>query len=335
MNSLNQQEVGSVGKIIRKILANILAGILTITITACTEAPKEPLRIASSPWPGYEPLYLARDLGYFTPENVKLFELPSSDITMESFRNKSTDLATLTLDETLELLHDGTKMRILLILDVSNGADAVVASPGIKDIKDIKGKRISIVNIPLGMYVLNRLLEKAGLSREDVKVFPMPESRQYEFYKQGKADVVITFEPVKTRLLKEGTHIIFDSRDIPNEIFDLLVTHEDVFNRRRKDICSAVKQWYKALNYISLYPNDAAKRIGKRLNVKPSEFQAMLSGIKLPTRDENISMLSGKDPGLLGPAKKLNEIMVTEKQLTRSVDVSAALDKTFAECHAK
>ena len=91
----------------------ILAG-LFVTLPACTEQPKNALRIASSPWPGYEPLYLARDLGYFN-KNTNLFELPSSDITMESFRNGSTDLATLTLDETLELIHDGTKLKILLI----------------------------------------------------------------------------------------------------------------------------------------------------------------------------------------------------------------------------
>ena len=318
-----------------KLASLVLSGILGLTLTACTETPKDPIRIASSPWPGYEPLYLARDLGFYTPEKVKLFELPSSDITMESFRNKSTDLATLTLDETLELLHDNTKMRVLLILDVSNGADAVVVSPDIRSLKDIKGKRISIVNIPLGMYVLNRLLEKAGVSRDDVKVFPMPESRQFEFYMQGKADVVITFEPVKTKLLNEGTHIIFDSRDIPNEIFDLLVVHENIFQHRRDDVCNIVKQWYKSLDYISLHPDDAAKRISKRLDVKPSEFQSMLNGIKLPSREENISMLSGHPPGILAPAKKLNEIMVSEKQLTHSVDISAALDKTFAECYAR
>lgn len=317
-----------------KLAVLVLSGILGLTLTACTDTPKEPLRIASSPWPGYEPLYLARDLGYYKPERVKLFELPSSDITMESFRNNSTDLATLTLDETLELLHDGTKMRILLILDVSNGADAVIAPPNIKNLKDIKGKRISIVNIPLGVYVLNRLLEKAQVSREDVKVFPMPESKQYEFYKQGKADIVITFEPVKTKLLNEGTHILFDSSDIPNEIFDLLVVHEDVFKQRREEICGIVKQWYKALDYITLHPQDASERIGRRLGVKPAEFISMLDGLKLPSRQENIQMLSGHPPGILEPARKLNEIMVAEKQLTQNVDISAALDNTFSECHA-
>lgn len=105
----------------------IFAG-LVLWIASCSESPPEPLRIVSSPWPGYEPLYLARDLGYFGNNRVNLFELPSADINMESFRNGSIDLATLTLDEAIELLRDGIKLRILLVMDFSNGADAVLAN---------------------------------------------------------------------------------------------------------------------------------------------------------------------------------------------------------------
>ncbi|MBD3671631.1 MAG: ABC transporter substrate-binding protein [Gammaproteobacteria bacterium] len=314
-------------------LTGTLVLIASLLLTACSETPRDPLRLASSPWPGYEPLYLARDLGYLGEDRVRLFELPSSDITMESFRNNSTDLATLTLDETLELIHDGTAMRILLILDISNGGDAVLAKPGIKDVQDIKGKRISIVNIPLGIYMLSRLLDSAGLERSDVEVFPMPESKQLAFYEKGKADVVITFEPVKTKLLEKGAHVIFDSSDIPNEIFDLLVVHEDVYQRRRDEICHVVNQWYRTLDYMQQNPEQAADAISKRLGVTPQDFIEMLDGIKLPSRKENINMLGTTSPGILEPAKKLNDIMVHEKQLMRHVDISSTLDMSFAECH--
>ena len=104
--------------------------LLALLLSACSPQPSEPLRIASSPWPGYEPLYLAREIGYLPDNLANIYELPSSDITLESFINRSADLATLTLDETLDLLHSGVKLRILVVLDVSNGADAVMVSPG-------------------------------------------------------------------------------------------------------------------------------------------------------------------------------------------------------------
>ena len=40
----------------------ILASMVFL-LSGCTESPQKPLRIGSNPWPGHEPLYLARDLG--------------------------------------------------------------------------------------------------------------------------------------------------------------------------------------------------------------------------------------------------------------------------------
>lgn len=307
---------------------------LLLIATACNEEQHEPLTIASSPWPGYEPLYLARDLGYFDGK-VKLFELPSSDITMESFRNGSTDLASLTLDETLELLQDGTKLRILLIMDISNGGDAVMAKPDIKKLSDIKGKRISIVNIPLGLYMLNRLLDKAGIERNEVDIFSMPETHQEKFYKAGKADVVITFDPVKTNLKNRGMHVLFDSSDIPNEIFDLLVVHEDVYLKRFDEVCDVGKQWFRTLDYISNNPETAATNMGKRLGVTSVELNEMLKSLIIPVREKNEKLMVGDKPALLSAAKKLAEIMLKEKQLSKLVDASNTIDKKFMDCLAK
>lgn len=307
--------------------------IIIVVLTSCSKAPQEPLRIASSPWPGYEPLYLARDLGYLNADKVNLFELPSSDINMESFRNHSTDLSTLTLDETLELLHDGARLRILAVMDISHGGDAVLAHPSIKNLSDIKDKRIAIVNIPLGLYMLNRTLDAAGVDRKDVKVYPMSESKQEEFYKQGKADVVITFEPVKTKLKEAGAHVIFDSSQIPNEIFDLLLIHEDVYKQRRKDVCELVKGWFRALDYLNNEPKDAMLRISKRLGVSTDDVPAMLDGIILPSRADNKRILGGDQPELIGPAQRLAEIMVQEKMLANKVDARVAIDTDFTACY--
>lgn len=316
-----------------KLIKLIFTLIVSSVLVSCNDAPRDPLRIASSPWPGYEPLYLARDLDYLKEEKVNLFELPSSDINMESFRNHSADLSTLTLDETLHLLNGGTKLRIVAVMDISHGGDAVLAHPSIKKLSDIKGKRISIMNITLGLYMLKRLLDTAGVDRKDVTVFPMSENKQVDFYKQGKADVVITFDPIKTRLKNLGANVIFDSSQIPNEIFDLLLVHEDVYLKRRDDVCQVTNAWFKALDYLKNKPKDAAIRMSKRLRVKPEEIPAMLEGIILPTRDENKKILGGKTPSILKPAHKLSEILVEEKMIKGMVDASVALDTSFISCY--
>ncbi len=309
-----------------------LMSLLLPLLSACDSQPEQPLRIASSPWPGYEPLYLAKEIGYLPPEKAKLFELPSSDITLEAFRNNSADIATLTLDEALDLMESGVKLRILMALDVSHGADAVMASPKIKKLSDLKGKRIAILNIPLGVYMLSRTLDAAGLTRKDVTVIPSAESKHEEMYRLGKADAFITFDPFKTALAKRGAHVLFDSSMIPNEIFDLMLVREEVFQARREDVCNVAHQWMRTLHYMRQSPDAAAASIAKRLGVTPQEYLNMVQGIKTPTLQENLSLLGGKTPGILNAAKRLNVLMKSEGQLNRDIDINAALVSDLQTC---
>lgn len=281
-----------------------------------------------------EPLYLARDLGYLPREKITLFELPSSDITLESFRNRSADLATLTLDETLDLLHNGAKLRIVAVMDSSNGGDAVMARPEIASIHDLKGKRIAIENIPLGVYMLTRTLNAAGLKRDEVEVVPLAESKHEQLYKQNKADAIITFEPIKSQLAALGAHVVFDSSNIPNEIFDLLVVQEDVYQTRRAEVCEIARQWYRTLDYIRRTPAESEQRIAKRLGVDVAAYRRMSEGIVIPNQTDNQALLGGAHPALIPAAALLNQVMVQEGLLTRTVDLRAALTPDLQECAA-
>ena len=316
-------------------LATILKSILLLlvmSLMACSKPQADPLSIVSSPWPGYEPLYLARDLGYLDQAGVRLIELPSSNITLEAFSNGSADIATLTLDETLTLLSQGRKVRILAIMDISNGGDAVMARPEIKSLADMKGKRITIVNIPLGVFMLNRTLEAAGLSSADVSITTLPEDKHEKAYLQDKIDVAITFEPFKTRLANAGAHVLFDSSEIPNEIFDLLLVREDTYNARRDELCQLVQQWNRTLDYIGDNPEDASARMGKRLNMDADSYLTAMQGLVLPSRQESQRLLGGKEPALLKPARRLEEIMLRENLLPAPVDISSAIDPGFQDC---
>ncbi|MBU0622320.1 MAG: ABC transporter substrate-binding protein [Gammaproteobacteria bacterium] len=304
---------------------------VAILLAGC-QPPAEPLRIVSSPWAGYEPLYLARDLGFLREDSVRITELPSSNLNMEAFSNGSADLSTLTLDETLTLLAKGQKLRILLVMDISNGADAVVAKPGIKTLADLKGKRVGMENIPLGAYILSRVLDKTGLKATDMTIIPMPEDKHEKAYLQGKIDAAITMEPYKTRITKAGAHVLLDSSQIPDEIFDLIVVREDVYQTRRDDLCHLAKQWFRTQDYIQTNEKEAYARMGKRLGTNEEDFRTARAGIKVPLRQENQQLLGGNTPALLAPARRLADIMQRGNMIPGPVDVAAIIDPGFAGC---
>jgi len=296
------------------------------------QPPPEPLRIVSSPWAGYEPLYLARDLGYLKEDSVRITELPSSSINMEAFSNGSADISTLTLDETLTLLAKGQKLRILMVMDISNGADGVIARPEIKSLADLKGKRVGMENIPLGAYMLSRVLDMSGLKATDMTIIPMPEDKHEKAYLQGKIDAAITMEPYMTRMTKAGAHILLNSSQFPDEIFDLIVVREDVYKKRRDDLCHLTRQWFRTHDYIQANQKDAYARMAQRLGTNEEDFRTALAGLKVPLRQENQQLLGGNTPALLAPARRLADIMQRRHMIPEVVDIASSIDPGFASC---
>jgi len=304
---------------------------VAILLAGC-QPPAEPLRIVSSPWAGYEPLYLARDLGYLQEDSVRITELPSSNLNMEAFSNGSTDLSTLTLDETLTLLAKGQKLRILMVMDISNGADGVIARPGIKSLAGLKGKRVGMENIPLGAYILSKVLDMSGLKATDMTIIPMPEDKHEKAYLQGKIDAAITMEPYLTRMTKAGAHVLLNSSQFPDEIFDLIVVREDVYKKRRDDLCHLTRQWFRTLDYVQANQKDAYARMGKRLGTNEEDFRTAMAGLKVPLRKENQQLLGGDTPTLLAPARRLADIMQRGNMIAGPVDIAASIDSGFASC---
>lgn len=164
----------------------------------------EVLRIGTNIWPGYEFLYLARNLGLFKEKPVKLVELTSSTDVMRAFRNNSLEAAALTLDEALLLAQYESQFYIIIVTDFSHGADVIIAKPEIKTIKELKGKTIGVENTALGAFMLSRALEKSGLKRSDVNIVSLDISEHENSFINDHIDAVVTFEPVSSRIRSKG-----------------------------------------------------------------------------------------------------------------------------------
>ncbi|MFN2348575.1 MAG: ABC transporter substrate-binding protein, partial [Thioalkalivibrio sp.] len=185
---------------------------------ACTPPPPDPLRIAAGPFPGYEPIYLARDLGLVDRDKIRLVEYAPGSQTLRAYRNGVVDGAALTADEVLLLAQEGYSPRIIAVLDQSNGIDVVMAHPEIVALSDLRGRRIGVENTALGAYFLSRVLYFAGLKRGEVELVTVELAEHTRAYNQGRVDALITFAPQRELLQAAGAHQLFDSSLIPGEI---------------------------------------------------------------------------------------------------------------------
>jgi NitT/TauT family transport system substrate-binding protein len=296
-----------------------------LALGGCVREPEPALRIGTNVWIGGEPLYLARELGQLDPKAVQLVEYPSASEVLRAFRNEAIDGMVISLDELFGLAVDGLQPRIVLVVDVSRGADAIVGRPGMRTMQDLKGKRVAVESGALGAFVLSRALALNGMRASDVKVVPLESNEQPGAFEKGQVDGAVTFDPYRAQLLREGATTLFDSTRIPGEIVDLLAVRASVLDRQPRTVQALLAAWFGAIDYLRREPKDAARRMGIRQQTTGEQFLEALRGLHIPSREENLRMLGGEKPELAVNGRRLMALMLDAKLLRAEPKIEGLL----------
>jgi NitT/TauT family transport system substrate-binding protein len=279
-----------------------LAATALLALAACGEPVTPPLTVGMNPWVGYDPLVLARDRGLTDAEQLRVVELASASETLRHLRNGLLDAATLTLDETLRLVESGVAVRIVAVLDESTGGDAVLAAPRITSPAQLKDEFIAVEDSAVGALLLQRMLTKAGLTRADVKVTNIEVARHLEALQSGQAAAAVSFEPLAGAIEAAGFRRIFDSRELPGEVLDVLVVRVDVLEQRPDAVDALLRAWYDGLGLFKRDLPGAAESLARGTDLTPTAYQAVLGGLAFQSREASTRELVGNPPPLMEKA---------------------------------
>ncbi|MEQ6887236.1 ABC transporter substrate-binding protein [Halomonas sp. CS7] len=284
-------------------------------------SPGGPLAIGLHPWPGYEPLYLARAFGWLSDE-VVLREGGNAGDSLAGLRRGELDGAALTLDEVLVARSEGIPLTVIAVCDDSVGADMVLARPGIASPRGLAGRRIAVEGTAVGNLVLSQFLAAAGLARDDLEVVDMAPNEQLAAWKTGTIEAAITYEPTASRLLREGAVRLFDSSQFPDVILDVLAVRRDRLRWRGGAVSALVAGHFRGLDHLRISPQDAMRRIGAWRGLGFDEVRASYAGLELPGPSGNLDYFGPKGD-LVRAARLLNEVMVANGQLIGPDDLEA------------
>ncbi len=300
--------------------------LLLAFLMGCSEKPITALKIGTNLWVGYEPLYLAREKQFINNDQIKLVELSSATQVMQAYRNEVINAAAITLDEALLLLASGEQFSIVLILDVSNGADALIAQPSINSFGDLKGKRVGLESTALGSYMLTRALEVNQMSLNDITIKHLGIEQHEKAFVNKEVDAVITFEPIKSKLLGLGGQTLFDSKQISNEIIDVLIVRESYLENHTNNVQQLINAWFKTLAFIETSPHQAMTLLNLRMKLPEAFLLKSYQGLVLGDAVTNEKFLL-KSNEISTVAKQLMAVMLREKLLKKSVNVNSLLPK--------
>lgn len=249
------------------------------------------LKIGSGIWTGYEPFYLSEKLGIFKKNNakIKLFRNLQLDQEIQDLKSGKLDGVAITLDMAISLYNSGFPIKAVLIIDYSIGGDMIIARNDIKDIEDLKGKKIGMEKLYVHDYFLARSLAEKNIDKNDIELIYLKQQELKSALLNKKIDAIVAYNPIATKLIQENVKVLFSSKEIPASIIDLLVFPTKIFEENRENIKSLVQSWLDTLKYIENNYSQSMKIMAENEDISEYEFKLAFDEIALPDLQENLA----------------------------------------------
>jgi NitT/TauT family transport system substrate-binding protein len=250
-------------------------------------AQAAPLRLGYSDWPGWVAWQIAIDKGWLREAGLDVkFDWFDYSASMEAFAAGKIDGDCLTNGDALVMGAGGARNVMIMITDYSNGNDMIVARPGIKTLKDLKGKKIGIEIGLVDHLLLLDGLKKQGMTQDDVTLVNSKTNETPQVLASGQVDAIGAWQPNSGLAMKAlpGAHPVYTSAQAPGLIYDVLTA------AHRADYIKLIKVWDHVVSYINdpKTQGDAVQIMSARVGLTPEKYQLLLAGTHL------ISVAEGK-----------------------------------------
>lgn len=315
-------------KLSRRNFLVALSSLSLLSLIGCRKF-SQPLKIASQVWPGFEFMFLARELGWLNPDEVRLIEVTDATDSRQLLADGLLDGAAFTLDEVLRSRADGVELTVIAVFDFSEGADVLLAKPGIHSLADLKGKRIGVEETALGGLMISKALQLGGLTVDQISIIHSSVQQHERHWQSGAVDALVTYSPVAEQLEQLGAIRLFDSRAIPGSIVDVLAVKSEIIQEYGADLRRFLAAHFRALNYFFSKPEEATLRMAARLAVPAVEVGKMYSGLRLTDLAENYRLLAKNDTPLARTARDLSDQLLQLQLIKRADDMHNLFDMQF------
>jgi NitT/TauT family transport system substrate-binding protein len=307
--------------------------IVTVLLSACSgtqPVAKTPLRVAWSLWPGYYPMAIAAEKGLFEKHGVQV-----EPAFYATYSNQAPDLAAGMVDGALITMNDtffdtiSKDIKIVLVLDNSDGAEQIVARSEISTLKDLRGKRIGFASSSVNSKLLIRqMLKDNGISISEVTLIDVPVDKVPDAI-PSQIDAGYTYEPYTFTALSKGNKIIYTTANTPGLGVDVLAFRKEIVRDRPEDVRAFVAAWLEAVDYWKQNPADGNAIIAKATGLKSEEVSP--TGVALFDLNANLKAFTqGTDyTSVYFAAQEQLQFLVASGDITNPVNINDLLDPSF------
>ncbi len=252
---------------------------------------KKKFVVGVSIWTGWMPFYLMEEKGFLAKRaaeagiEIELVKFKDYLASVQHFASGNSDGCAMTIMEAMQPAANGIDVRAIVVNDISNGGDGIVAKKGMT-VKGMKGKEVLLEQFSVSHYLLIRALEMNGLTEGQVIVKNTPGDDAGKAFLTGNCDYAATWNPHLFLAEEQGKgEVIFTSKQIPGEIVDLLVWNGKKLDEDRRGAEAITLAWYDAMEMIENPDtrDEAIRIMATAAGATEDQFTKMLAGTDLYT----------------------------------------------------
>ncbi|QJW56100.1 Putative aliphatic sulfonates-binding protein [Serratia plymuthica] len=289
-------------KTLQKVLAtacclSMLAAPAFAAETPLTKPEAGTFKMGIEPWLGYGQWHVANSLELFKQQGLDKVDIinfaEDKDINA-ALASGQIDAANIATHTAMGMVSAGLPVKIVLLLDQSQTADALIVGPGIKTLSDLKGKQVAYEEGTTSDILLHSALASTGMKWSDIVPVPMPADAAGSALIAKRVSAAVTYEPYLSMAKKQDANVkmLYSGESDPGLISDVLVVRDEVIKSRPGQVAAMIKSWDAALRHYQ--HNTAADRaiIAKQVGASPADLASAFDGVKYYSLAENKQVLS-------------------------------------------
>jgi NitT/TauT family transport system substrate-binding protein len=316
--------------------AAALGAAATFRSAFAQDIPSKPeaggVRMGVEPWLGYGQWHVAAKKGLFKQQGLESVELVNftTDADLNAaIASGQLDCGNIATHTAMAFAAAGLPIKIVLLLDVSMTADAMLSDGSIGSIPELKGKQVAYEEGTTSDLLLNYALAANGMTITDIQKVPMPAADAGAALIAGKVPVAVTYEPYLTTAMKQNSKVkmLYSASVEPGLISDVLVVNEKFLKEKPGQILALVKTWGAATaDYATNTAEDRAI-IAQAVGDTPENLATAFEGVKYYSLAENKTAIGGDYVKKVMPSVK--DAATKAGILTKDVDAAALIDPRF------
>lgn len=243
----------------------------------------QPLKIGITTWPGFDVVLYAEEAGLLKQRglDVEFVRFENQQDSSRAVMTGALDAAFVALWDVVQVDSRNDKPVILLVTNISQGADGIVAQPSIKSVEALRGKRVGAKLGTVNHLILLESLKKHGIQPADIKIDDILNETAVQELERGELEGAVIWQPLLGQTAKKiNGNVVFTTREVDSLVIDTLFSRSETVRTKKAELTQFLKVWFDVMDAVETKPAEVFDRAGKRLNQSGSSFARDYAGLK-------------------------------------------------------